>query len=82
MVWQFQMYHIFLFFFVLELQEELNTEGAEFIFKYFDELFSVIEYLDQIDYKQLHYVYENILVKSNLIINRCLLEFNCINWEM
>jgi len=73
----FQTFHISLFALVLELQEELNTQGAEFIFKNFDHLFSVIEYLDQIDYKQLHDVYENILVKSNLI--NCPLEFNCIN---
>ncbi|XP_060833475.1 condensin complex subunit 1 [Rhopalosiphum padi] len=48
--------------------EELNSEGAQSIFKNFDKLFSVIEFIDQIDYQDLHYVYEKILVKSLNII--------------
>lgn len=48
--------------------EELNSEGAQFIFKNFDKLFSVIEFIDRIDYRDLHYVYEKILVNSLNII--------------
>lgn len=48
--------------------EELKSEGAQFIFKNFDTIFSVIEYIDQTDYHLLHYVYEKILVKSLNII--------------
>lgn len=48
----------------LACYEELNSEGAQFIFKNFDKLFSVIEFIDRIDYRDLHYVYEKILVNS------------------
>jgi len=46
--------------------EELTSEGAQFIYKHFDTIFSVIEFIDQTDYNDLHYVYEKILVKSKL----------------
>ncbi|CAI6344316.1 unnamed protein product [Macrosiphum euphorbiae] len=48
--------------------EELKSEGAQFIYKHFDTIFSVIEFIDQTDYNDLHYVYEKILVKSLNII--------------
>jgi len=48
--------------------EELKSEGAQSIFKNFDKIFSMIEFIDQTDYRDLHYVYENILVKSKLYI--------------
>lgn len=70
--------HVCFFFFISECQEHLNDDGAQFILKDFDILFSVIEYIDQINYRELHYIYENILVKSNPI-NCYLVEFNFID---
>jgi len=46
----------------------LKSEGVQFILKNFDKLFSMIELIDQIDFHQLHFVYENILVNSKLIV--------------
>ncbi|CAH1732771.1 unnamed protein product [Aphis gossypii] len=48
--------------------EDLKSEGAQSIFKNFDKLFSMIELIDQIDFHQLHFVYEKILVNSLNII--------------
>lgn len=47
-------------------KEELDLEGAQAIFKNFDKLFSVIELIEQLDYPNLHYVFDEILVKSKL----------------
>lgn len=46
----------------------MKSEGAQSIFKNFDKLFSMIELIDQIDFHQLHFVYEKILVNSKLIV--------------
>lgn len=51
-------------FYITACIEELNLEGAKSIFKNFDKLFSVIEFIEQTDYYDLHYIYEEILVKS------------------
>jgi len=58
--------NIFVYLIFSACYEELKSEGAQSIFKNFDKIFSVIEFIDQTDYKELHFVYENILVKSKL----------------
>lgn len=52
----------------LACKEELDLEGAQSIFKNFDPLFSVIVYFDQLEYEDLHYVFDEILVRSKNVI--------------
>ncbi|XP_050546197.1 condensin complex subunit 1 isoform X2 [Daktulosphaira vitifoliae] len=49
-------------------REELNLDGAVSILKNFDKLFSLIEFVDQLEYKDLHFIYDEILVKSFNIV--------------
>lgn len=49
-----------------ECKENLNSDGAPFILNDFDKLFSMIEFMNEINYCDLHYIYEEILVKSKL----------------
>lgn len=53
----------------------MNLEGAQSILKNFDKLFSVIELIDQIEYYDLHYVYEEILVKSKFKLITIVMSF-------
>lgn len=58
-------------FYIPACKDELKLEGARAIFKNFDKLFSLIEFIEQIDYRDLHYVFEEILVKSKLNYTLC-----------
>lgn len=58
-------------FCILAFKEELEMDGLQSIFKNFDKLFSVIEFIDQIDYLHLHDFFENILIRSKLIYLIC-----------
>ncbi|XP_050420511.1 condensin complex subunit 1 [Adelges cooleyi] len=59
-------------------KNELNVDGAVFVLNNFDKLFSVIEYVDQLEYRDLHYVYDEILVKSLNIIASFLFNYGNI----
>lgn len=58
--------NVFVLIRISACKAELDLEGAQAIFKNFDKLFSIIEFIDQLDYPNLHYVYDELLLKSKL----------------
>jgi len=51
-------------YYILECREELDVQGPLSIFDTFDELFSMIEFMNQINFNDLHYIYDEIIIKS------------------